>query len=179
METIWEEDVKSFSAAYDLICIVDQIHEYAINYHRPFVIKHLEAWHTRHQRLIASTDVPMGGSSAQESEATDLNTSNAEDGGNNALRIATNEDDWNQASERAEWYRLKQRSKAIQDAKMKDSRERKRKRRMEAEADVLAAEPGGEETTNTSISTTGPSIRPISEYSITKAKAKRWLESME
>lgn len=177
METIWEEDVKSFSAAYDLICIVDQIHEYAINYHRPFVIKHLEAWHARHQRLVASTDVPMDGSSAQESEATDLNTSNAEDGGNNALRIAANEDDWNQA-ERAEWYRLKQRSKAIQDAKMKDSREKKRKRRMEAEADVLAAEPSDEETNNASISTTIPSIRPISEYSIDKAKAKRWLESM-
>lgn len=178
METIWEKDVKSFRTASDLICIIDQIHEYAINHHRPFVIKHLEAWHARHQRLIASTDVPVGGSSAQESEAAGLNTSNSEDGGSNALRTAANENDSNQASEWAEWYRLKQRSKVIKDAKTKDSRKRNRKRRMEAEADVLAAEPSGE-TTNASISTIGPSVRPIGEYSITKAKAKRWLESME
>lgn len=180
METIWQEEVKCFSSAYDLICIVDQIHDYAINHHRPFVIKHLEAWHARHQRLIESAEIPVGGSSAQESEAMILDGSNSEDGRSNALRTAANKNDWNQAPEVAEWYRLKQRSKDIKDAKTKDSRKR---RRMEAEAeadvDMLAAEPSGGETATASMPTTEQTEQPLSEYSITKAKAKRWLESME
>ncbi|KAG7293521.1 hypothetical protein NEMBOFW57_003573 [Staphylotrichum longicolle] len=45
VETIWQGDVKEFTGAYDLICIVDQIHDYAVNDHREFVMKHLEAWH--------------------------------------------------------------------------------------------------------------------------------------
>jgi hypothetical protein len=44
VETIWEGDVKEFSRAYDLICIVDQIHNYAVSQHRKFVTKHLEPW---------------------------------------------------------------------------------------------------------------------------------------
>jgi hypothetical protein len=44
VETIWEGDVKQLSRAYELSCIVDQIHGYAANQHRKFVIKHLEAW---------------------------------------------------------------------------------------------------------------------------------------
>jgi hypothetical protein len=44
VETIWEADVKEFSRAYDLICIVDQIHNYAVSQHRKFVTKHLEPW---------------------------------------------------------------------------------------------------------------------------------------
>lgn len=109
-----------------------------------------------------------------------LDGSNSEEGSSNALRTAANKNDWNQASEVAEWYRLKQRSKDIKDAKTKDSRKR---RRMEAEAeadvDMLAAEPSGGETATASMPTTETSVQPISEYSITKAKAKRWLESME
>lgn len=54
---------------------------------------------------------------------------------------------------------------------------------MEAEADadgdVMMAEPSDGETATAPMPTTGPSVQPISEYSITKAKAKRWLESME
>ena len=52
VETIWEGNVKEFSRAYDLICIVDQIQDYAVNQHRPFVMKHLEAWHARHQKTL-------------------------------------------------------------------------------------------------------------------------------
>lgn len=51
-ETIWEGDVKEFSRAFDLICIVDQIQDYAVNQHRPFVMNHLEAWHARHQKTL-------------------------------------------------------------------------------------------------------------------------------
>jgi hypothetical protein len=52
VETIWEGDVKEFSRAFDLICIVDQIQDYAVNHHRPFVMNHLEAWHARHQKAL-------------------------------------------------------------------------------------------------------------------------------
>lgn len=38
--------------AFELICIVDQIHDYAVNHHRPFVMNHLEAWHARHQKTL-------------------------------------------------------------------------------------------------------------------------------
>jgi hypothetical protein len=43
-DTIWEGDVKEFSRAYDLICLMDQVHDFAANQHRKFVIKHLEPW---------------------------------------------------------------------------------------------------------------------------------------
>lgn len=47
-------DVKDFMRAYELICLVDQIHDFAANQHRKFVIKHLERWLThfeeRHTR---------------------------------------------------------------------------------------------------------------------------------
>lgn len=52
VETIWEGNIVEWSRAFDLICIVDQIHNYAINHHRPFVMKHLEAWHARHQKTL-------------------------------------------------------------------------------------------------------------------------------
>lgn len=44
--------MSEFSHAYDLICIVDQIHEYAVKQHRDFVIKHLKAWHRRHEDVM-------------------------------------------------------------------------------------------------------------------------------
>lgn len=51
VETIWEADIKNFSRAYDLICIVDQIHDFAVTRHRPFVTRHLEAWLTRAENI--------------------------------------------------------------------------------------------------------------------------------
>jgi hypothetical protein len=51
VETIWNGDVKNFWDAYTLICIVDQIHDYVVKHHRPFVMNHLEAWHARLQKL--------------------------------------------------------------------------------------------------------------------------------
>lgn len=50
VETIWRGDVKNKENALELICLVDQIHDYATKQHRPFVMKHLEAWHHRHKR---------------------------------------------------------------------------------------------------------------------------------
>jgi hypothetical protein len=51
VETIWEGVVSEFTSAYDLICIVDQIQEFAVTQHRDFVIKHLEAWHRRYEAI--------------------------------------------------------------------------------------------------------------------------------
>lgn len=45
--------------AYELICLVDQIHDFAANQHRKFVIKHLERWliHSEeHDPLVHQTD---------------------------------------------------------------------------------------------------------------------------
>lgn len=54
VETLWEGDVKNFRDAFDLICIVDQIHDYAKNQHRPFIMKHLEAWYTREEKTLGA-----------------------------------------------------------------------------------------------------------------------------
>ncbi|KAH7092085.1 hypothetical protein FB567DRAFT_588395 [Paraphoma chrysanthemicola] len=43
-ETIWEGDIIDWSRAYELICLVDQVHDFAANQHREFVIRHLEPW---------------------------------------------------------------------------------------------------------------------------------------
>ncbi|KAM5358076.1 hypothetical protein ACJZ2D_015613 [Fusarium nematophilum] len=62
VETIWEGDVKQANYAIELICIIDQVHDYATQQHRPFVMKHLEAWHDRHKRttnLVAADDNPF------------------------------------------------------------------------------------------------------------------------
>lgn len=44
--------MKTFTSAFDLMCIVDQIQHYAVHHHRPFVMKHLEAWHARHEKTL-------------------------------------------------------------------------------------------------------------------------------
>ncbi|KAH8648176.1 hypothetical protein BGZ60DRAFT_437732 [Tricladium varicosporioides] len=54
VETIWEGNVTEFSRAYDLICLTDQIAEYAATQHRNFVIKHLKPWHDRHDKFFKS-----------------------------------------------------------------------------------------------------------------------------
>lgn len=59
METIWQGDVTNPGRAYNLICLVDQIHKYAVNQHRTFVMEHLEAWHARHERLIFDELPPL------------------------------------------------------------------------------------------------------------------------
>ncbi|KAF2124637.1 hypothetical protein P153DRAFT_252837, partial [Dothidotthia symphoricarpi CBS 119687] len=44
MDTIWEGDVRQFTCAAELIYIMEQVHGYAANQHREFVINHLEPW---------------------------------------------------------------------------------------------------------------------------------------
>ncbi|UKZ53378.1 hypothetical protein TrVGV298_007170 [Trichoderma virens] len=47
VETIWGGDISTVSNALQLLYIVDQIHDYAMKHHFPFVLKHLEAWCAR------------------------------------------------------------------------------------------------------------------------------------
>lgn len=44
VETLWEGNVCERPRAFDFICLVDQIHRFAITQHRDFVIRHLEPW---------------------------------------------------------------------------------------------------------------------------------------
>lgn len=49
--------------AYELICLVDQIHDFAANQHRKFVIKHLERWlihFEEHDSLVRQRDKILG-----------------------------------------------------------------------------------------------------------------------
>ncbi|KAL7905382.1 hypothetical protein GGI35DRAFT_471633 [Trichoderma velutinum] len=50
MQTIWKGDIRKYSEALQLIYIVDQIHDFAIKQHYPFVLKHLEAWYAREKQ---------------------------------------------------------------------------------------------------------------------------------
>ncbi|KAB2101825.1 hypothetical protein AG0111_0g9655 [Alternaria gaisen] len=62
-ETIWAGDVTDFMLAYELICLVDQIHDFAANQHRKFVIKHLERWlihFEEHDSLVRQRDKILG-----------------------------------------------------------------------------------------------------------------------
>jgi len=46
MKQIWEGDITDENVAWQLHCIVDQIHEWAVQTFRPFILDHLEAWHS-------------------------------------------------------------------------------------------------------------------------------------
>lgn len=51
MQTIWKGDIRKYSEALQLIYIVDQVHDFAIKQHYPFVLKHLEAWYARDRQF--------------------------------------------------------------------------------------------------------------------------------
>jgi hypothetical protein len=44
IEPIWEGNIRNEKLAIQLLCIIDQIHEWALTSHRNFVIQHLEPW---------------------------------------------------------------------------------------------------------------------------------------
>ncbi|CAK7216855.1 hypothetical protein SEUCBS140593_003004 [Sporothrix eucalyptigena] len=59
MEKIWIGDVRNADAALVLLCLVDQIHDYAQHRHRKFVMQHLHAWYVwfRSQGFDTKKDV--------------------------------------------------------------------------------------------------------------------------
>lgn len=54
-EQIWEGDVRMTTSAFELLYLVDQIHNYIVNDHRRFVVRHLKAWYARHKALSRTT----------------------------------------------------------------------------------------------------------------------------
>ena len=137
METIWQGDVKQFSGAYDLICIVDQIHDYAVNNHRELIMKHLEAWHVRHEKtrqpstssaqpLHAGkpTDGSSDRSDSSESDGTDAEDGNKPHGFEDHLGLLMDFD-----TTMPEWLLVKERSKSARQAKAQETRQRNRRLR--------------------------------------------------
>ncbi|KAK4124722.1 hypothetical protein N657DRAFT_632691 [Parathielavia appendiculata] len=141
VEIIWEGDVKQFSRAYDLICIVDQIHDYAVNNHREFVMKHLEAWHARHEKTrqphasrssaetLPAGRKPMDGTSDRsEDESSESDGTDAEDRNKPGDVDADHLDGlMDLDTGLPEWFLLKQRSKWARQDKAQETRERNRK----------------------------------------------------
>ncbi|PNP51628.1 hypothetical protein THARTR1_07745 [Trichoderma harzianum] len=159
VETIWEGDVKEFSRAFDLICIVDQIQEYAVHHHRPFVMKHLEAWHTRHQKMIQAAKGAIRETNAttaymdMSEDDSDKVDSNPLDGGNTSLDPhpdsdvkdfdVNNVDRFEQLvyldySEPAEWFLLKLRTDITRRDMSNETRRRNRSLREAARASEAA-----------------------------------------
>ena len=44
VDRIWSGNICEENKAYDLLCIMEQIHNYAVTKHRDFVVEHLQAW---------------------------------------------------------------------------------------------------------------------------------------
>lgn len=125
METIWQGDVTDISRAYDLICLTNQIHKYAVNQHRSFVMEHLEAWHARHERLLLERLPPIDELDPASGEEDDLESDPVEDPDSDetdqlydgfepksALALLLTIDAvFSQAQMDPEWFRLKEDSK--------------------------------------------------------------------
>ncbi|KAJ9145312.1 hypothetical protein NKR23_g5288 [Pleurostoma richardsiae] len=122
VESIWVGDVKEFDCACALVCIVDQIHEYVINHHRPFVMKHLEAWLRRRRK---SPNPPGSLTHLADAEAS-KNTSYTND-------YLTSDDSgsfqsvFRPFSEEPEWLRLKEKTKLSRKRKARETRVHNRK----------------------------------------------------
>jgi AT hook motif len=169
VETIWEGDVKEFSRAAELICIVDQIHDYAVNYHRSFVINHLEAWHARHQKTIepwkravleinaatAYTDVAHEDSNISDFDSDDISNDSydfdkdSEMGDFDSDDIDSSSYDFDELAELfgfgpnkpAEWLRLKEQSQNARREIANETRKRNRSLLKIAQAPKSAKEP--------------------------------------
>lgn len=158
VETIWEGNVKKFSRAYELICIVDQIQDYAVNHHRPFVMKHLEAWHARHQKTLE----PVKEAVPVVHEDTDISGFDSDDINNDSYDFdkdlemgdfgSDDKDsphDFNELAKLfrpspnkpAEWLRLKEQSKNARQEMASETRKRNRSLLKIGQAPKSANEP--------------------------------------
>lgn len=167
VETIWEGDVKEFSRAFDLICLVDQIQDYAVNHHRPFVMNHLEAWHARHQKTLepikkavteinalyadmypAKEDSKMSGFDfddiSNDSSDFDDDSETGEfdlyDSNGSSYDFDELADLLGPRNKPAEWLRLKEQSKKTRQERANETRKRNRKLRKIAQAPESAKE---------------------------------------
>lgn len=161
VETIWEGDVKDFSRAFDLICIVDQIHDYALQVHRPFVMRHLEAWHARHEKFL-EPEGPSPNTLRAENHGdrpADMESGatggKSHDGSSSMRSIQIEESlDMDDFGKRPEWFYLKKASLARRRNKAQMTREHYMDLRKFAQArQVMDAGPlpAQEEATNGSL----------------------------
>lgn len=170
VETIWEGDVIEVGRAFDLICIVDQIQDYAVNHHRPFVMNHLEAWHARHQKNLgpfkqtvremrtatSNINVVNEDSDASGSDSNDINNdfydfdkdsemgdldSDDDDSSSNDLDELAEELFRIGLNKPAEWLRLKEQSKNARQETANETRKRNQSLLKISQAPILAKEP--------------------------------------
>ncbi|KAK3293175.1 uncharacterized protein B0H64DRAFT_403672 [Chaetomium fimeti] len=146
VETIWEGDIKDFSRAFELICIVDQIHDYAVNDHRTFVMKHLEAWHARHEKSLGPEGSLLDRADTLRAAVQGGGTSDGEDSDTSAMSIDIEDIIGLMASDDEkipEWFRLKQKSKSARVDKAQRTRARNRNlRALARDREVIDADPG-------------------------------------
>ena len=144
VETIWEGDVKDFSRAFDLICIVDQIQDYAINTHRPFVMQHLEAWHARHEKSFPGDPEESSRATIHGAGSSDMGpgTPSGENPDNSGQWINIESILELIEKKKPEWLRLKDRSKARRRNKAQMTRGRKEDlRELGQERQIMDASP--------------------------------------
>ncbi|KAI5456645.1 hypothetical protein BGZ63DRAFT_467840 [Mariannaea sp. PMI_226] len=129
VETIWEGDVKIWPKAFELICIMDQVHDYAVNNHRPFVMKHLEAWHSRHEKLLEADDTALNDGTSEDMELSDSDgeESDSSDCDPNDFEAFTRP--IKSRLRLLKWFDLKERSKEARGDKARQTREHNRKLR--------------------------------------------------
>lgn len=142
METIWEGDVKEYSCAYDLICIVDQIHDYAVNNHRPFVMRHLEAWHARHEKSLEPirSAFRLDTAISEDSMSEDMESSDSDSDSDSEISDSSGESCDSEVIASLmgfhsklpelfdpEWFHVKELSKKTRQEKAQQTRERNRK----------------------------------------------------
>lgn len=141
VDTIWEGDVKEFSRAFDLICIVDQIHDYAVKNHRPFVMRHLEAWHARHEKSLEPirSALRLDAAISEDSMPEDMESSDSSDSDSDGENPDSSGESCDFEviaslmggfhSKLPEWFHLKESSKTTRQEKARQTRERNRKLR--------------------------------------------------
>ncbi len=130
---------------------MDQIQDYAIHQHRPFVMNHLEAWHARHQRTLE----PIKAAVHEINAATryvdifngDLSVSDSADSSSDSLDLDQDMDlsdsdsadsnvsyDYDEiaslfdfgSKQPAEWLRLKEESQRVRQRIANETRQRNR-----------------------------------------------------
>ncbi|KAF7555567.1 hypothetical protein G7Z17_g2048 [Cylindrodendrum hubeiense] len=130
VETLWEGDVTQPENAIQLICIVDQIHEYATNEHRPFVMNHLEAWHERHKRTAKTVALHDQAALLGLLSTEDLHSESDEDETSSVDHLKSDDMesliDLEPDMDQPEWARLKKESKMARNKKAQQTRARNR-----------------------------------------------------
>lgn len=142
VETIWEGDVKEFSRAFDLICIIDQIHEYAAKNHRAFVMKHLEAWHARHEKSLKAKELFFHATYTGNDTSEDMELSGSDEANWDTDSSSGDSDSSSESCDFRDligllgshsgvpkWLDLKEESKMTRQDKARQTRERNKKLR--------------------------------------------------